>query len=289
MARLLLFGGSGQLGTALRALAQSPWEIDAPDSTVLDLSRIDDVTSYVRRTTPDAIVNAAAYTRVDDAETDRDAAFRINAEAPGAIAAAARDVGARLVHVSTDYVFDGTGPHPYRTTSPTNPLGVYGASKLAGELAVAQADANAITVRTAWVHSGGGVNFVAKAVELLGKGVSMQVVDDQIGTPTRAANLARAVLALAASREPRGLMHFTDAGVASWYDVACCVLDTLNELGRVPAGVHVTPVDTATFRRPARRPAVSILDTHDARRVLGWTPPHWRVGVKASTLEFLHA
>ena len=136
MPRLLLLGGSGQLGTAIRSQAAA-WDIDAPDSTILDVSRITDIAPYVTSTKPSVIVNAAAYTRVDDAESDRDAAFLINADAPGAIAAAARAIGARLVHVSTDYVFDGTGRQPYRTTSPAIPLGVYGASKLAGEQAVA--------------------------------------------------------------------------------------------------------------------------------------------------------
>ena len=133
------------------------------------------------------------------------------------------------------------------------------------------------------------MNFVATAVRLFGAGKSMQVVDDQVGTPTRAANLACALLLLAEHPEVAGTLHFTDAGVASWYDVACCVLATMRDAGRVRDDVMVTPVDSSAFPRPARRPQVSILDTHASRRVIGWTPPHWREGVIASTRELLDA
>lgn len=287
MLRMLLLGGSGQLGTAIRATSGTDWVIDAPSSADVDLSNAEALGAYCRQTKPEVIVNAAAYTRVDDAEAERDLAFRINAEAPGVIATAARELDARLVHLSTDYVFDGNGPHPYRTTSPTNPLSVYGASKLAGEQAVGAANPSALTVRTSWVHSGTGVNFVATAVGMLSQGKSMRVVDDQVGTPTRATNLARAVLALAGRRDVRGVLHFTDAGVASWYDVACCVLETLRASSRAPHGMDVTPIDSSAMSRPAKRPAISILDTRDARRILGWTPPHWREGVRASAMEML--
>jgi dTDP-4-dehydrorhamnose reductase len=133
------------------------------------------------------------------------------------------------------------------------------------------------------------VNFVATAVRVLGAGKSMRVVDDQVGAPTSASTLAHAALLLAEKPDIAGLLHVTDAGVASWYDVACCVLVTMQLAGRLPDGTTVTPVDSSAFPRPAKRPQVSILDTHSSRAQLGWTPPHWREGVIASTQELLHA
>ncbi len=286
---LLLFGGSGQLGTALRSLAQSRWDVRAPSSSVVSLANPADVVRAIEETRPHVVVNAAAYTRVDDAETDVSNAFAINATAVEAMAQAARRAGAYFVHVSTDYVFDGTGALPYLTTAPTHALNVYGASKLAGEDAVAANNPDAAVVRTSWVHSGGGVNFVATCVRLFRAGTSMRVVDDQVGAPTRAAHLAHAVLLLAERRDVSGLLHFTDCGVASWYDVACCVLDTMRAMGRVADTVTVTPVDSGSYPRPAKRPHVAILDTHSTRATLGWAPQHWRDGVIASTTELLDA
>jgi dTDP-4-dehydrorhamnose reductase len=289
MTSLLLFGGSGQVGTAIRASAGADLTVLAPSSRDVSLTDPIALRDFIVKQRPDVVVNAAAYTKVDDAETQRDAAFAINGTAPGVMAEASRSVGARFVHISTDYVFDGHGDLPYTTGAPTNPLNVYGASKLAGEHAVAAADVSAAIMRTAWVHSGGGVNFVATAVRVLGAGKSMRVVDDQVGAPTSAATLAHAALLLAAQRDVAGLLHVTDAGVAAWYDVACCVLETMRLAGRLPDSTTVTPVDSSAFSRPAKRPQVSILDTHASRAQLGWTPPHWREGVIASTQELLHA
>jgi dTDP-4-dehydrorhamnose reductase len=166
---------------------------------------------------------------------------------------------------------------------------VYGASKRKGESAVLSANRDATVVRTAWVHSGSGVNFIATAVRLLQEGSVMRVVDDQVSTPTRAAHLAAALWATAGRTDVSGILHFTDAGVASWYDVAECVLETLQKAGAAGSGAAVLPVDSDTFPRPARRPRVSILDKHFSWSVLDITPVHWRNGVSASTLELLNA
>lgn len=289
MRSLLLFGGSGQVGTAIRALADFDVDVDSPTSADVSLFNATELHEYIMQRRPDVIINAAAYTKVDDAETHRDAAHAINGVAPGVMAEASRLIGSRFVHLSTDYVFDGGGDLPYKTTATTNPLNVYGASKLAGELAIAAADPSAAIVRTAWVHSGGGANFVATAVRMLSSGQSMRVVDDQVGAPTRATTLAHVALLLAAQRDINGLLHFTDAGVASWYDVACCVLETLRLAGHLPDGTVVTPVSSSAFPRPAKRPQVSILDTHDSTARLRWIAPHWRDGVIASTHELLNA
>ena len=289
MKQVLLFGGSGQLGTAMREYTHGLWAVDAPTSAQVSLAGSDAVADYIAATAPQLVVNAAAYTKVDDAEVERDLAFLVNDSAPAAMARAAIAIGARFLHVSTDYVFDGHSNVPYHPSVSTHPLNTYGASKRAGELSVLAVNPSATVVRTSWVHSGRGVNFIATAVRLLTSGKSMRVVNDQVGSPTRATNLARALFAVSVNDAISGLLHFTDAGVASWYDVACCVLETLRDEGRLADGVTVTPVNSSAFPRPAKRPQVSLLDCHDSWTTIGWTPPHWRDGVIASTRELLHA
>lgn len=289
MTRVLLFGGSGQVGSAFQRLASPNWNLVAPSSTVVSLTSGAAIRACIDEATPDVIVNAAAYTRVDDAESDRDAAFAINATAPIVMAEVARIIHARFIHVSTDYVFNGLGEMPYAVDAPTQPVNVYGASKLAGERGVREANPSSSIVRTAWVHSGAGTNFVGTAVRLLTAGKSMRVVDDQVGTPTRAAHLADALSRLITLPDLSGVFHFTDAGVASWYDVACEVLKSIEQHSGKSLDVTITPVRSAEFPRPAQRPHVSLLDTHDTRALLGWTPPHWSVGVSQSTLEWLGA
>ncbi|MBU6367487.1 MAG: dTDP-4-dehydrorhamnose reductase [Gemmatimonadetes bacterium] len=290
----LLLGGTGQVGRALQACWRTTpgsWDVDAPPSAQLSLQDPEAVAAHVRRTRPALVVNGAAYTRVDDAESHPDVARVVNAEAPGMLARAAAAVGARLVHLSTDYVFDGRGGAPYRPDAPTTPQGVYARTKRDGERAVLEACPGALVVRTAWVHSATPPNFVATAVRVLMQGAVMRVVDDQVGTPTRAAQLAEVVDALLAAMEGdptvAGIMHATDAGVASWYDVACAVLERLGELGLAPATAGVVPVTTAEFPRPAPRPAVAVLDCHATWARLGRTPPHWRVGVRATVDELV--
>lgn len=287
--RILVLGGSGQLGTALRRELSAQHELMAPASADVNLRDATSMRNAVERARPDVVVNAAAYTRVDDAEKEPELAYAINATAPGVLAGAAQSSGARFLHVSTDYVFDGGGGAPYLPSSAVAPLNVYGASKLAGEGAVMSACVRATVIRTAWVHSGGGTNFIATAVRVLRSGKSMRVVDDQVGTPTSAAHLATAIAHLIGKPDVTGVLHFTDAGVASWFDVATCVLETLRQRGAAGDAAGVVPVGSAEFPRPARRPGIGLLDKHESWTRIGWTPPHWRVGVVASTHEILDA
>lgn len=287
--RVLVFGGSGQVGTALQKSAPAGAQLVAPSSRDVNMADANAIVASIHDFAPDVIINCAAYTRVDDAETHQTEAMNANAQAPRVMANAARAIDARLLHVSTDYVFDGRGPAPYSPESAPSPLNVYGESKLQGERALLESNPSAAVIRTAWVHSGGGINFVATAVRVLSGGNVMRVVDDQISTPTRAASLADALWSLAGKRDAGGLLHYTDAGVASWYDVAHCVLETLTELGAAPVGAAVLPVASTAFPRPAQRPAVSLLDKHASWQVIGMTPAHWRVGVAASTRELLKA
>ena len=289
MRRILLLGASGQVGQALMRTVPAGVLVAAPSSAEINFQDSQSVRAAVREHAPDVIINCAAFTRVDDAEVEIESAYAVNAEAPRVLAEEAIRAEARLLHISTDYVFSGTGNAPFATDAAVSPLSVYGASKLAGERAVLESKATGAVVRTAWVHSGGGVNFIATAVRVLRSGVVMRVVDDQVSTPTRASNLAAALWILAERPSVNGLLHFTDAGVASWYDVAHCVLETLAAANAVPAEAAVLPVDSSAFPRPARRPRVSLLDKHVSYTALGLTPPHWRVGVITSTEELLNA
>lgn len=289
MTRVLILGASGQVGSALLQSAVAGHEILAPTKGEADLRDTTQLRAYVLNCKPDAIINCAAFTRVDDAERETDAAYRINADAAGVLAACATECGARFVHVSTDYVFDGSGSPPYALDAAVAPQSVYGASKLKGEQLVLSANPAAAVVRTAWVHSGGELNFVRTAVRIFQQQRVMHVVDDQISTPTRALHLAGALWAFVARPQLGGLFHFTDAGVASWYDVAQCVLDTMQRDGLREPKADVAPVTTVDFPRPAPRPRVSLLDKHATWKALDIIPQHWRVGVAASTREIIHA
>ena len=307
--RVLLVGGSGQVGRALQAWwrAHRPTVmVEAPSSRALSLEHPAAVAAAVHALRPAVVVNCAAYTRVDDAEQEPARAAAVNAEGAGALAAAAAAVGARLVHLSTDYVFDGRSGAPYAPDAPTNPLGVYGRTKRAGELAVLAAHPGAVVLRTAWVHSATPPNFVATAVRRLREGRVMRVVSDQVGTPTRAATLARVIDAVVRGGrgegevlvggsvsvsvgvgELGGVLHATDSGVASWYDVACAVYELLGARGALGDGAGVVPVPTSEVVRPAPRPVMGVLDCHATWRALGFAPPHWRVGVAATVDELL--
>ncbi len=291
--RLLLLGGTGQVGRALQAHwqhARASWELLTPTSRELSLEHPAQVADAVRALRPAVVVNCAAYTRVDDAEGEPWRARVVNAESPGVLAEVTAQMGARLVQLSTDYVFDGRGGAPYAPQAPTSPLGVYGRTKREGEVAVLAAHPAAVVVRTAWVHSCTPPNFVATAVRRLREGGTMHVVDDQVGTPTRATTLARVVdgvlTAMEGASPMAGMVHATDAGVASWYDVACTVRELLLARGAANVGA-VVPVPSSQVTRPAPRPAVALLDCHATWRALGFTPPHWREGVASTVAELL--
>ncbi|MEO7359839.1 MAG: dTDP-4-dehydrorhamnose reductase [Gemmatimonadaceae bacterium] len=289
MSRVLVLGAAGQVGSAVLQSAVAGYEIIAPTKREADLRQIELLREFVRDSKPDAIINCAAFTRVDDAERESDAAYLMNAEAPRVLAECAQESGARFVHVSTDYVYDGGGSPPYAPDAHVSPRSVYGASKFKGEQLVALANPSAAIVRTAWVHSAGNLNFVATAVRIFQQQKVMHVVDDQISTPTRALHLAGALWAFVARPHLNGLFHFTDAGVASWYDVAQCVLDTMQRDGLREPKADVAPVPTTDVPRPAQRPRVSLLDKHATWKALEIVPQHWRVGVAASTRELIHA
>ncbi len=285
--RAVVFGAHGQLGRTVVASAPAGVTVIPFDRAAVDVADADAVASALRDAGAAVVLNCAAYTRVDDAEREGAVAEAVNAAGPEQVGIAATAVGARVVHVSTDYVFNGRDGAPYAPNHATDPMSVYGRTKRDGEQRLMAVCADAVVIRTAWLHAGHGQNFVSTAVRVLRERGTMDVVDDQIGTPTRADHLARALWLAAGDPTLRGWLHFTDAGVASWYDVAECVRDTLVAAGALADTARVVPVPTLRVPRPAPRPRCAVLDKHTSWHVLGWTPPHWRVGVAASTLELV--
>lgn len=272
--RVLVTGSSGQLGRALRDTRPATVDWLQPEAR-LDIADPDAVARTVAQLRPAVIINAAAYTAVDRAESEPELARRVNGQAPGWLAEAAKAVGARLVQVSTDFVFDGQKGSPYRPGDTTAPLGVYGASKHEGELAVrAVLGEQALILRTAWVYYRGGANFVRTMLRLLGERPEVRVVADQIGTPTHAGGLAQAIWALLAA-DARGTHHWTDAGVASWYDFAEAIRELAQRIEPNTRWGRVLPIRTEDYPTPARRPSYSLLDK-TATWALTGLPPHWR-------------
>ena len=277
--RVLVTGAAGQVGRALVAAAPDGVEIVAADHARLDITSASAVRETVQEARPALVFNAAAHTAVDRAESEPERAHAINAQGVANLTAACREAGARLVHFSTDFVFDGTRSTPYPPEASPAPLGVYGASKLAGEHA-ALAAPGALVIRTAWVHAAGGANFVATMLRLMAEREEVRVVCDQVGTPTHAASLARAAwhLALAGAS---GLRHFTDAGLASWYDFAVAIREEALALGLLTSPGAVLPIPTQDYPAPARRPAYSVLDCTRTWQDLGAPPAHWRCELRA--------
>lgn len=280
---VLLTGGSGQVGTALRRLAPAGWDIHAPSRAELDLGDPEQIASLVASRPWAAVINAGAYTAVDRAEEEVVAAWRANALGPAALAQAAAKAGTPIVHVSTDYVFDGRLERPYRETDATGPLNVYGASKLGGEQAVRTAHARHVILRTAWVVSPTGSNFVKTMLRLGAERPVLRVVDDQRGCPTTADDIAAALAAVAARLmddpdAPAGTYHFVAQGEATWCELARAVFAAAAEAGaRVP---EVQPISTQDYPTPATRPRNSVLDTAKITRDYGVSPPPWLAAVR---------
>jgi dTDP-4-dehydrorhamnose reductase len=276
--RALVAGAAGQLGRALQATVPSGVELLAPDKRDFDILDPAHVARIVSGARPQLVVNAAAYTQVDRAETEQAVAEALNGAAAGALAAAAADAGARFVHISTDFVFDGSSPLPYPPDAAPNPLGVYGATKLSGERQVLAGHPAPLILRTAWVYAAAGNNFVRTMLRLMQTRDEVRVVADQVGTPTHAESLARAVWALDAAGFT-GIHHWTDAGVASWYDFAVAIRDEALAIGLLERAVPVVPIRTSDYPTPARRPAMSVLDKTSSWAVTG-PAAHWRAELK---------
>ncbi|HEV7164512.1 MAG TPA: dTDP-4-dehydrorhamnose reductase [Gammaproteobacteria bacterium] len=288
--KAVITGGGGQVATALLRL--KPPGVDATifSHVELDIGDSPAVERALAALKPDVLINAAAYTAVDKAESEPGLAQRVNAEGAGHLAMAARKHGVRFLHISTDFVFDGEQSHPYAPDAMPRPLCVYGVSKLEGERRVLAAlEGKALILRTAWVYAGMGRNFVLTMLRLMREKGQVRVVADQVGSPTWSVSLAEALWAAAAVPGLAGVHHWTDAGAASWYDFAVAIAEEAGALDMLPRNMQVTPICTADYPTPARRPAYSMLDRSSTEQALRIKAAHWRVNLRKMLQELHHA
>ncbi len=281
--KILITGGNGQVGWELQRALACLGEVVAPGREVLDLSRPETLRAAVLALRPRWIVNAAAYTAVDKAESERDLAYAVNAEAPRALAEVAAEMGASLVHYSTDYVFDGSGTAPWVEDAPINPLNAYGASKAAGEAAIRAAHERHLILRTSWVYGARGANFLLTMQRLMRERPELKIVDDQIGAPTWARHIAEATALILAQVDspargadrpmPWGTYHLTNAGETSWFGFAEAIRAVLG------ADMKLHPIPSSAYPTPAARPLNSRLSNDALARVFGVCLPDWRVGL----------
>ena len=297
--RILLTGKTGQLGSELGRLLPTLGEVIAPERSELDLREPETIRQIMRTTKPKLIVNAAAYTAVDAAETDQATALAVNAEAPRLLAQEAREIGAVLVHFSTDYVFNGSKMAPYVETDSPNPLNAYGRSKLAGEQAIRNSGATHLIFRPSWVYATHGRNFLLTILRLATEREELKIVADQVGAPTCAFDLAEAATRILADMiagdkrpfafaEADGTYHMTAAGQTSWYEFANAILEEARcalqnppwlvsaTKGRPLIVRRVVPISAQEFRSPATRPANSVLSNVRLKQVFGVALPDWR-------------
>ena len=274
--KVLVTGAAGQLGSELCGrLVRAGHEVVAFTRANADFTQPDHVRAVIAACKADWVINCAAYTQVDKAESDSATAFAVNRDSAHAVAEAVASYAGRLLHISTDFVFDGMQSHPYREDDTPNPLGVYAQSKWEGEQVVRAAMPDALILRTAWVHGAHGNNFVKTMLRLAAEREELRVVDDQIGSPSWTGDIADALLALV-QQDARGCFHFTNEGVASWYDFAVAIVEEARTLGFPIKAQRITPIPTSAYPTPARRPAYSVLDKQKIRAVLARPIPHWR-------------
>ena len=293
--KILVTGKNGQLGSELQKTCPSNVELICFGSKELDISNAEQVNELLITHSPDIVINAAAYTAVDKAETDTDTAYAVNEQGAANLANACKNIDAKLIHISTDFVFDGTSTMPYTASDATNPLGVYGASKLAGEQAINEIlGLQATIVRTAWVYSVFGNNFVKTMLRLMAEKEQLGIVGDQVGTPTWAAGLANMLWALVAkasseqvlnTENKATILNWTDAGVASWYDFAVAIQELAIEQGLLTKSIPISAIPAASYPTPAKRPAFSVLNKAQAEEISGVKTVHWRTQLKEMLTE----
>lgn len=286
--KILVTGANGQVGTSLKALqaAYPSFDFIFLTKEELPIHRFELVSQYFDVVKPTYCINAAAYTAVDKAETDKETAFLVNGDAVGVLASACQQYGTRFIHISTDYVFDGTSPEPYKEDDRTNPANVYGLSKLRGEALCLFYNPEAVIIRTAWVYAEHGNNFVKTMLRLMKERPAINVVNDQIGAPTYAGDLAKAILDIV-NREPvtsnwqPGIYHYSNQGRISWYDFAVAIKELSG------SACVVNPIPSAQYPTPAKRPAFSLLDTHKIQAAYQLEIPHWKESLQRCLTHLL--
>jgi dTDP-4-dehydrorhamnose reductase len=286
MNKILLIGSTGQVGQELLKTLQPLGELVSLTRQQLDLTQPEIIQETITTFNPDTIVNASAYTAVDQAETDVETAMKVNAIAPKTMAQAAHKIAAKLIHISTDYVFDGQNYTPYLEADKTHPLGIYGQSKLLGEKGILENSDRPIILRTAWVYgSKGHGNFVKTMLRLGAEREELKVVADQIGSPTWSYDIAEAIAKLLNSNVSSGIYHFTSSGVASWYDFAVAIFEEAAKIGFPLKIKQVLPITTADYPTPAQRPNYSVLSKNKYTQSVGVYPPYWRDSLRKMLAE----
>jgi dTDP-4-dehydrorhamnose reductase len=274
--KVVVLGAGGQLGRALTATAPASHVLTALSSAQLDITDAAAVARMCAELQPEVVLNAAAYTQVDRAESELERAFEVNRDGVANLVAGST-TSTRLIHVSTDFVFDGNATRPWLPTAPVNPLSVYGQSKSAGEaVLLTQAPLRSCIVRTAWLYAAEGRNFLNTMLGLMASRDSLSVVDDQRGTPTSVLSLAAALWRLVDLPMVRGVLHWTDAGEASWYEFASEIQAQALRLGLLASRIPLHPIPTSAYPTPAARPAYSVLDKTDTWQVLGMRALPWQ-------------
>ncbi len=282
---VVVTGAGGQLGRELVLTAGLDVNCVALDRQSLDITDQAALRALLQHTQPQLLINTAAYTAVDRAESEPELARVVNTQGPGYLAEACAAEGVRMIHVSTDFVFDGEAEQPYRPAAATSPVSEYGRGKLAGEQAVQRALPEALIVRTSWVYSRFGTNFVKTMLRLMSERDELGVVCDQIGTPTWARGLARALWAAATKPHLQGVYHWSDTGVCSWYDFAQAIYEEGMAIGLLSRAVAVTPIPGSSYPTAAHRPAYSVLDTTSSQREFKQLGVAWREQLHAMLLD----
>jgi dTDP-4-dehydrorhamnose reductase len=283
--KVLLLGSNGQLGWELQRTCPKNITLTTCDYPKVDFCSTDSITQCINSTQPDCIINAAAYTAVDKAEQGQELAYRINHQAVIEIAEQCQQNKISLIHISTDFIFNGQNFKPYKPNDMPDPKSVYGKSKLKGEQAVHKilGDA-ALIIRTAWLYSSHGNNFVKSMLTLMREKPNLNVIDEQIGTPTWANGLAQTIWNSLANNL-QGIFHWTDAGVASWYDFAMAIQEEGLQIGLLDNTIQILPISTHQYPTPAKRPMYSVLDKSSFWQALNYTPVHWRVQLRSMLKE----
>jgi len=271
--KILITGANGQLGKELQRLSSNypGFNYFFRSRQELPIEDKKQVNDFFRDVKPEYCINCAAYTAVDKAESERDTAFLINGDAAGFLSAASKSIACKFIHVSTDYVFDGASSTPLKETDTTNPVNIYGESKLKGELLASEHNDETLIIRTAWVYSSFGNNFLKTMIRLMRERESINVVDDQIGSPTYAAGLADAIMKIASTQHfSPGIYNYSDEGQISWFDFAVAIKELIG------ASCIVNPIPTSQYPTPARRPHYSLLDKTKIRETYGIAIPEWK-------------
>ena len=283
--KVLVTGVTGQLGCeAVLALRGRDVDVQGVSRADLDFSRPDQVESFFAGQKADWVINCAAYTQVDKAESDAELAFLVNRDSAAAVAKGVKKAGGRLLHVSTDFIFAGDASRPYQEGDRAGPLGIYGQSKWEGEQQVREVLENAIILRTGWVYGVHGQNFVKTILRLAAQRDELRIIDDQVGTPSYTADIVAAMWALIGV-DATGIYHFSNEGVASWFDFAEAIVEYARQLGMAVVATQVTPIPSEAYPTPAARPAYSVLSKKKIRTELEYAIAHWRQGLQKMLRE----